>query len=338
MKKIFGFVLIILCFICLIFVSGKLVSLKYINEFPEGSFISDYYKEVNNHDVIILGDCEAYTSFSPIELYEKYGITSYIRGNSQQLIGQSYYVLSETLKYETPKVVLLSVGGMRYDKQKKEEYNRLMIDKMKWSMDKFNLIKYSMLDNENIWTYVIPLLRYHNRITSLNRDDFKYLFHDEIVSHNGFLINQEVKPLTVLPNKLPLSNYKFSDSNYIYLEKIINLCKDNNIKLILYKSPTVYPFWYDEYEEQIKTIANKYSLPYYNFITLNDEINIDFNYDTYDSGVHLNLSGARKLTNYLGNILINDYHLNDYRNNVKIKSDYMEKIRRYYEEINKGNN
>ena len=137
-------------FFIVLYITGRIVSLKYINEFPEGSFISDYYFEENKHDVIFLGDCEAYTSFSPMKIYEEEGITSFVRGNSQQLIGQSYYVLKETLNYEIPKVVVLSIGGIRNTKQK-EEYNRLLLDKMRLSKEKVDLIKYSMVEKENLF-------------------------------------------------------------------------------------------------------------------------------------------------------------------------------------------
>ena len=336
MKKVCKIILIILIFLILIVFLGKLVSLKYINDYQEGSMTSDYYKEEINHDVIILGDCEAYTSFSPIEIYEKEGITSYVRGNSQQLIGQSYYLLSETLNYEVPKMVILSVGAMRYDSQKREEYNRLMIDKMKWSREKIDLINYSMLDEESFITYLFPLLRYHDRITKLTKEDFEYLFDDEVVTHSGFIINQDIKPLNGLPSESILSNYKFSDNNYEYLKRIYNLCKENNITLILYKAPTVYPFWYDEYESQIKDFAKEYNVDYYNFLDLKDEIGIDYQKDTYDSGVHLNLSGAKKLSSYFVSILKEKYGLQDMRNNDKINSVYERKIERYYEVIEKN--
>ncbi len=337
MKKIINVILILSVFFIIIILLGKLVSLKYVNEFPEGSFTSDYYLEENNHDVIILGDCEAYTSFSPIELYEKYGITSYIRGNSQQLIGQSYYLLKETLKYEKPKMVILSVGIMRYDQQTKEEYNRLMIDKMRWSKEKVDVINYSMLDNETFISYVFPLLRYHSRIMKLQNDDLEYLWGNKEVSHNGFIINTDVKPLGKLPSMTFLNNYNFGKQNYHYLNKIVDLCKKNNIKLILYKAPTLYPFWYDEYNIQIKNYAEKNNLDYYNFMELTNEIGIDYNYDTYDNAVHLNLFGAQKLTNYFGKILHDKYQLSDYRNNDKIKIDYENKLERYYKEINEKN-
>ena len=325
--------LILIVFILLIIVFGRLVSLKYINLYPEGSFISDYYKEKNNHDVIFLGDCEAYTSFSPITIYNETGITSFVRGNSRQLIGQSYYVLLETLRYEIPKVVVLSVGSMQYDKQIKEEYNRLMLDKMRWSIDKINLIRYSKMENESILSYLFPLLRYHSRITELNSDDINYLFKDEVVSHNGFLINTDVKPLTVLPSKKILNNYKFSDDNIKYLEKIVKLCKDNNITLILEKSPTMYPYWYSEYNDFFIDFSKANNLDYYNFIDLKDNIGIDYNYDTYDAGVHLNLNGAEKFSKYFANLLKEKYNLQGHVED-NIKNDYNNKYERYKSEIN----
>ena len=336
--KVFRLCLIFIIFIILVIFLGRLVSLKYVSEYQEGSFISDYYLEENTHDVIFLGDCEAYTSFSPMEIYKNSGITSYVRGSSQQLIGQSFYILKETLRYEKPKVVVLSVGGMRYNRQTREEYNRLAIDKMKWSMEKIEMIKYSMLENENFLSYVFPLLRYHDRITKLTSDDIKYLFKNDSVSHNGFIINTEVKQMTTLPQRKVLSDYNFSEENMDYLEKIYTLCKDNGIILILEKSPTMYPYWYSEYNQKIKDFADQHQIDYYNFLEKIDEIGLDFNYDTFDSGVHLNLSGATKFSKYFTRILQEKYHLEGHYNDSKINNDYNNKIRKYEEEVYEKNN
>ncbi len=332
MKKI-KIVLIIVVFFLLIILLGKLVSFKYVKEYLEGSFVRDYYMEENSHDIIFLGDCEVYTSISPIYMYEKYGITSFVRGNSRQLINQSYYLLKETLKYEKPKIVALSVSVLPYEGQIKEEYNRLLLDDMKWSREKISLMKASLMNNESYLSYIFPLLRYHSRITSLNSDDFKYLFSREVVSHNGFLINQEVKALNILPGKRILDNPNFPKENINYLNKIYDLCQENNITLILFKSPNLYPHWYQEYENWLINYAQEKNITYYNFLN-NDDINLDFQYDTYDGGNHLNLRGAEKLTNYFGQILKEKYSLTDYRNNTKINEDYQRKIERYNNEKN----
>lgn len=309
---------------------------KYATNLVEGSFTKEYYAEEKDHEIIFLGDCEVYANISPMVLYENYGITSYVRGNSQQLIWQSYYLLKETLKYEIPKLVVFNVNSMRYSEPVSEPYNRLMLDEMPWSKEKLDLIKVSMTKEENILSYIFPILRYHSRFSQLTKEDFIYLWKDKKITHNGFLINQEVKPVSTLPVQKKLSTYQFAEIDYEYLDKIYNLCKQNNITLVLMKAPSLYPYWYPEYEEQIVEYAKEKNIDYYNFIDRVEEIGIDYQTDTYDGGYHLNLTGATKLSIYFGKILKENYDLTDFRENDKIRKRYEEKLKDYYKEIKEG--
>ena len=315
MKKVRVFIIIII-FIGIFVLLNFLMMPKYQETLVEGSFTSEYYKSPKNHEVIFIGDCEVYANFNPMILYEEYGISSWVRGNSQQLIWQSYYVLEETLKYEIPKVVVLNVNSLRYDKssdKRSEAYNRLLIDRMKWSDTKVKLIKESMLDEETFISYVFPILRYHSRYDELSKEDIKYLFERKDVTYNGFLINKEVKGVENLPTKRKLSNYEFAKENMEWLNKILELCKKNNIKLILVKAPSVYPYWYDEYDEQIISYASRNDLLYVNLLDKAEEMGIDYSKDTYDGGLHLNLNGSIKNSKYFGKILKVRIDLNDYQ-------------------------
>ena len=127
MKKLKVFILIIVFLFLFIFIN-ELFAQKYVTNFPEGSMIDDYYEDPRNHEVIILGDCEVYANFTPMVMYKNEGITAYVRGNSHQLIWQSYGLLKETLKYEIPKVVVLNVASLKVSEPEKEPYNRLMLD------------------------------------------------------------------------------------------------------------------------------------------------------------------------------------------------------------------
>ncbi len=331
-------ILIIIIFILLFCLLNQLVKPKYSETLREGSLTREYYKETKNHEVIFLGDCEVYANFSPMVLYEEAGITSYVRGNSQQLINQSYYILKETLKYEIPKVVVFNVNSMREDEnQKNEAYNRLILDDMKWSQEKINLINTSMTSEENFLSYIFPILRYHSRFSKLTSEDFTYLFKNKTNSFNGFLVNKNIKPYTSFPTKKTLANYTFKSENYEYLQKITDLCKENNIKLILIKAPSLYPYWYDEYEEQIKDFALKNNINYYNLLDMKDLIGLDYQTDTYDGGLHLNLYGATKLSKYFANILKENYNLTDYRNNKEVSNIYNQKLKDYNKLIKEVN-
>ena len=307
----------------------RLLMPKYMGDIVEGALISEYYKETTDHDVIFVGDCEVYENFSPITMWEDYGITSYIRGSAQQLIWQSYYLLEETLEYEKPEAVVFNVLSMKYDTPQKEAYNRMTLDGMKWSKSKVDDIRASMMEDEEFADYVFPILRYHSRWQELTSDDFKYLFTRRPVSQSGYYMRIDVKPAQTFPKPKKLANYEFGENSWKYLEKMRKLCEEKGIQLILVKAPSLYPAWYDEWEDQIEEYAKTYELPYYNFLELTDEVGIDFTKDTYDGGLHLNLSGAEKMGAYFGKILREEFQVPDRRNDEKIASVWAEKCAAY---------
>ena len=309
----------------------RLLMPKYMGDIVEGALISEYYKETTDHDVIFVGDCEVYENFSPITMWEDYGITSYIRGSAQQLIWQSYYLLEETLEYEKPEAVVFNVLSMKYDTPQKEAYNRMTLDGMKWSKSKVDDIRASMMEDEEFADYVFPILRYHSRWQELTSDDFKYLFTGRPVSQSGYYMRIDVKPAQTFPKPKKLANYEFGENSWKYLEKMRKLCEEKGIQLILVKAPSLYPAWYDEWEDQIEEYAKTYELPYYNFLELTDEVGIDFTKDTYDGGLHLNLSGAEKMGAYFGKILREEFQVPDRRNDEKIASVWAEKCAAYYD-------
>ncbi len=303
----------------------SLLKPKYMGDIIEGALIAEYYKETTTHDVIFIGDCEVYENFSPVTLWEEYGITSYIRGSAQQLIWQSYYLLEETLKYEKPEIVVFNVLAMKYDEPQKEAYNRMTLDGMKWSASKVKSIKASMTEDENFIEYVIPLLRYHSRWSELTKEDFRYLFHKDKVSHNGYYMRVDVKPAGTFPKDKKLGNYQFGENAYEYLDKITKLCNDHDIQLILIKAPSIYPSWYEQWDEQMVEYAQENQIRYINFLNLTEDVGLDFQTDTYDGGLHLNLSGAEKLSKYFGRILKEEYGLSDHHNDSELVKVWEEK-------------
>lgn len=333
-KNILKIILTIIVFVLIFKFFELLLMPKYILEAQEGRLIAEYYNDNHQNQVIFIGDCEVYENFSPITLWEEYGITSYIRGGPQQLIWQSYYLLEETLKYETPDVVVFNVLSMKYGEPQSEAYNRLNIDGMKFSTSKIGAITSSMTDEESFASYIFPLLRYHDRIASFTIDDFKYMFNDKELSYNGYLLQTGVKPVTTIPKGDLLSDYNLPDNSFKYLDMITELCKENDIELILIKAPSIYPHWYEEWDEQINEYAQNNNLSYYNFLDNIEEIGIDFDVDTYDAGLHLNVWGAEKLTSYFGEILSNTNNLENQKNNQELVDIWSEKSLKYNEEKN----
>lgn len=234
---------------------------------------------------------------------------------------------------EHPDVIVFNVLSMKYNEPQNEAYNRMTLDGMKWSSSKVNSIKASMTDEENFIDYVFPILRYHSRWSDLSAEDFKYMFHRDKVSFNGYYMRVDVKAAENVPEGRPLADYQFGDNSYYYLDKLTKLCKENDVKLVLVKAPTLYPYWYDEWDQQIKDYASANGLDYINFLELQDELGLDWSQDTYDGGLHLNLAGAQKLSDYVGNMLTTEYGIPDRRDESVLNAYWDKVIERYNAEI-----
>lgn len=307
----------------------RLLMPKYASGIVEGAMIAEYYREEKDHDVVFIGDCEVYENFSPQVLWDDFGINSYIRGSAEQLIWQSYYILEDTLQYETPKVVIFNIQSMQFDKPQREAYNRMTIDGMRWSRAKIKSIQASMTSQEQFLDYVFPILRYHSRWCELSAEDAEYMFETPRVSHNGYYMRVDVKPAENIPEGKPMADYRFGENAYQYLDRIVALCEEKGIQLILIKAPSLYPFWYDEWEAQIEEYAAGHHLAYINFLELIDEIGIDYNTDTYDGGLHMNLSGAEKLSGYMGDFLTRETSVSDRRNEAELARKWEAKRKIY---------
>ena len=332
MKKLLIILTAVLALCGSLWLVQRLVMPKYQTKPLEGSLTAEYYAEKMPHDVLFVGDCEVFSNFSPVTFWKEYGVTSYIRGSAQQLVWQSYYLLEDALKTETPKVVVYNVLALKYGEPQNEAYNRMTLDGMRWGSAKAGAIRASMTEGEDPASYLFPLLRFHSRWSELTGEDFRYLFRKEPVSHAGYLLRADVRPVTKTPSPAPLTDLHLPAGSMEWLEKMALLCQKNGIELVLIKSPSIEPYWYDEWDCDVREFADTHGLWYINMIGENDSIGIDFDQDTCDMGQHLNVYGAEKLSDWFGAILVDRFHLPDRRSEKAYADVWKEKAERYEKE------
>jgi len=305
----------VLTFLLVFFALQRLLVPKNASVALEGGLIREYYNSTMDHDVIFVGDCEVYANFSTIGLWEEYGITSFIRGSPQQLVWHSYYLLEDTILHarQKPKVVVFNIMAMQYGEPQYEPYNRLTLDGMRLSATKIRAIRASRLDDEDWLSYFFPLLRYKEHWRDLGSEDFRFFFRDPQVSINGFMIRSDIVPVGFIPQPLPRANYQFDEKPYHYLNRMVELTKEHDIELVLIKAPNLFPFWYDQWDEQMVAFAEENDLLYINFLEYIDDIGLDWDFHTFNAGNHLNVFGAELMSGYFGEILKDNFDLPDRR-------------------------
>lgn len=274
--------------------------------------VNFYGMEKNSIDVLFLGSSQCVSAFNPQEIYDQYGLRSYNLGTQEQSLLVSYYWLKEALRYQHPRAIVLDVfmcfpypynpplnspeGAVRY-----------AMDPMRWSSVKIEAID-AICEHDGAQTkisYYFPLNRFHGRWTSLNEDDFCFI---ERLSHG------EMKGFSVLKDRCGNESYQPFDTDdsvepermvplmQEYLDKITALCKENNIELILVKTPTL-DFNVARYN-CVNAYAQEHQLAYYDFneSSLYHEVNYQFSADNNDVW-HINYLGAKKVSDKIGEIL-----------------------------------
>ena len=266
----------------------------------------------NTIDILVVGDSEAYTSIIPMEIWKKYGFTSYVCGTAAQVLPDSMYFTYKTMLTQKPKIVILEADNIYKTVDVNDSFERLI----------------------NI---VLPVTQYHDRWKTINKNDFKhevdyrfindlkgYDFSGKIAESDGYNKLAGLGMDNTIPN-----------SNKIYVKLLKKYCESHNAELIILSTPSTVNWDYEKHNE-IQKLADKEKIEYIDLNILRDEINIDWKKDTRDGGDHLNHSGVLKVTEFLGKYLYNKNMFKDHRNDKHYKT--WDKGLKHYEHLLEENN
>lgn len=303
-------------------ITDQITRAKFIGD--STTIVDGFYAEKKNDiDLIVIGSSNSFCTVDPLVLYEEYGIAAYDFGSSSQPMNISALYLREALKTQKPRVVALEINMMTSDSisSRGEPGLRWGFTNIPLSADKLKCIYQSVGEvNAEYFTYVFPVFRYHNRWKELSRTDYTYFYQDKTNYTKGYLETQAVSEETI-----NLTDYNFegeawiAEENVAYLDEIAQLCRQNNAQLLLFKSPR--ESWHRYETEAVRALADARGLKFVDFNELysDGKIELDMAADFRDSQ-HLNDSGARKVTSYLGRFIKENYELPDRRNEAEPNS------------------
>ena len=299
---------------------------KYINRCY---MLAEHLETIEDIDVQVFGSCHAYTSFNSLYFEEKYDISSYNMAFPSEILPVTYMRMYERFKVDTPKVALVEIWGINaYEtyiptEQLLDDYMRPNVENLPFSLEKLELIEdFETLDplEDNF-----AVLKYKDRLLdfSLNELDFDYSFEkaNEMYNADGsdYYYNEmllrfanngykpyEANPLTeyerIQGYVYPFDKLEPEEIIQKYLEKIIALCEENNVTLIFYRAPYLSTEnelrkanWMEEYLGA-KGIT---------FYDVEEALEWDYDSDFIDYE-HLSINGAYKVTDYLGEIIVNE--------------------------------
>ena len=282
--------------------------------------ITFYNQPENSIDVLIIGASSLRNGVSPLIMWKEKGFNSYVRATNAQDPMVSYFYLLESLKYQSPKVVILDGGTLFFDFgiDEKEPALRIAIDPLKPSITKLHLVFniVSQSESQTIASYVFPFFRYHTRWKDLSEKDFLFFKTDKYNPFRGQHAVLDSEPFEI-PEDFMISSTEATEPNersLYYHQKIIDLCIEKGIEVMYLTFPRTEKSTYSEHlgiekvAEENDMVFIDYALP--DFYT---EVGFDPQTDYYDPN-HVNIYGAVKFSKHLGNFLDNQFDLPDRRN------------------------
>lgn len=338
MKKGFSFVAWLLaCILCLTELKNIFVP-KWTDDLAPTYTIDGFYAEERDSlDVIFFGSSQALYGFSPMEMYENTGIKSYVCATGSQSIVCTYYWIREALKYQKPKVIVLDTWCALDESVLGDGAMHCTLDYMRFSPNKIEAVMAidKIYDFETSPSeYFLPILKYHDRWKELTAEDFTYQFQDKDFFLKGHRVGESIyadsKSEGIIVED-PENVCDMEDYQAQYLQKIINYCKEKDVKLLLTK--TALPVYGEESHNTIQKIADENQIPFldYNMHEVWTDAGMNYLTDFADI-LHLNINGATKTTSYMGEYLLeHDFGLSEAVKVSEPDETWNEDLKRYQE-------
>ena len=325
-KILFGCFIII----CAVFVINKVLTYILVDDADDEVryAMHELYKQ-ENIETLFLGSSHVFCGYDPLILDEILGENTYLASTPVQKPDGSYYLLKEALKKNDIKKVYLDMYYCQYRDMPAERggaqmyYIYCITDYMKgdWNRTEFllnasgcNLYIESFLPAARYGNYLLDLNRFERVVKSKRSAEY---IHYENAPSNFYkgAMNVPGEPgapkMIVEDSKIAaIAENAVSEYSLQCLDKIVKLCKEEGIELVLVNTP-VTDFYlqtignYDTYYECVKNYAQDNGLEYYDFnlckkdiLSMEDSDFLDFHHLSGQGVVKYSTVFAEMMTSY----------------------------------------
>jgi len=273
-----------------------------------------YLLEEEN-DILFLGSSHVYSTIDTDYLDNTLNANTFLLATPSQNISQSYYLLKEFISEKKPKLVFLETYSLKNNVGGKFAVHAAY-DGLKLSTNKIEAAYYSSrtdsVFNTSLFAGILfPTYEYHNRWNGeLSEKDFTYF--DKANVNKGSEITQvnskHVKKSKTIHIDYGVSKIKEMDSleqnTQKSLDKIVSLCEENNIQLVLFSTPFIAHtgFSVEKHTKTLNYLKDLYKSKSIKYLDFNKHYkDLNMSYADFKDGHHLNSQGAKKVNTFLAN-------------------------------------
>lgn len=298
-------VIVLAVILVIMAVSGMIAKNAFCRNKCAVDWYSSFWDDPDQYDVWFMGSSHTYYSIYPMELYDKYGITSYDIATPSSTLPMTYWTLKNALRKGTPEVVFIDVYHLDMDNPLVQDRRKVHIgfDAIPMSLTKIRAINDLVSDRRFRWELYIPVYLENGP-------------HEGAIAPNKnarFKLNRGAKVKTaavaVEPKRID-GTLDHKTRGMEYLEKIIDECNKRDIELVIAAMP------FNGKNNKLKGLntgvdmAAEYGVPCFDMRYCPEFI--DYEHEFNKDG-HLNYDGAVRMTDRIGEFITDRFEVTDHR-------------------------
>ncbi len=324
-KYIIKYALFVCALLPLIYIAGNKYSeastVNKINGFNKLRWDEFYASKPDSIDMLFIGSSHSYCTYDPEKIDAALGTNSYQLGMPLQHPDSTYFTLLEALNTQNPKTVVFDVywdmlddefelvqAGYLFqvlrDKELEEKYIKEVFplaEKIKYNVKLFRYQQdYFAFKSSTLKEDIMNRFDVTSPATQSQVGEEAY--HSKGYTYCTYTMLEDEYDKTNQFKGVDGSKIKFTNAQLKYMDKIIKLCKERDIELILTTAPIANPSLeyiknYDKISDRIQKIADENSLRYLDFNLVNQNEHI-FADENFRDDAHLNDSGVKIADEY----------------------------------------
>ena len=289
---------------------------------------SGFYAEPKNTiDAVIIGSSPVAPYYCTPKMFNDYGQVVYPLSSNLQRSDAAIGLMNEVYKRQKPALFIFEMRMYLADDHNMTNnmsYTRGVTDNLKYSYNRIKVIDRMVKhvtnenDKEPLDSYYFDIMKYHSNWGMLfipyEWRNWNYTAYDR---YKGYEFKDTVGPCEYTDESEVVGIADIPPEQKENLDNLISYLKEQDQDALFIVSPYLED---EEAKKKYNYIEKTVTKAGYRFLDLNDhvsEMELDFDTDIADYGIHVNSIGAEKCTDYFEKYLDENYSLPDHRNDSK---------------------
>ena len=303
-------------------------------------------KEEAPIDVLFLGGSSTLVYWAPLLAFDRYGLSSYNLSDIAMAPSLMAGLLEETLPICQPKLYVIDLRAFENYETDPDTYReghfRMYTDSLPYSINRSRIINYSgqfAPFDFTPHTHHFDFIYYHGQwrtLTKLNWREPSIMRESPNELHKGYFMHTlPLAEVTLNPYKEVTEREPLSEIGLTALKDLLSYIESKNLPVLFLLN--AYSFENERERAMYNTIfdvLDEYGFSYLDTNMYYEEMGLDGKTDFYNED-HINAIGSEKYTDWLAQWLIENYELENHRDDARFASwrDEVPKFNETFQEI-----